>query len=105
MIQRLKNRFTGVTKEPLPTLELGRVVADASRCVQCGVCGYNCPVGIPVREYARQGLPVDDPTCISCGNCIAVCPRGTLRWETGGHPIILELLAQQLGPLEPKEEG
>lgn len=67
--------------EPPPTIiHLGRVTADASRCVQCGVCGYNCPVGIPVRDYARQGLPVDDATCITCGNCIQVCPRGTLRW-------------------------
>lgn len=64
------------------TIHLGRVAADASRCVQCGVCGYNCPVGIPVRDYARQGLPVDDAACITCGNCIQVCPRGTLRWET-----------------------
>lgn len=105
IIQRLKNRLTGSAKQPLPTLEMGRVVADASRCVQCGVCGYNCPVGIPVRDYARQGLPVDDPACISCGNCIVVCPRGTLRWETGLHAIVQERLARQPGQLEPKEEG
>jgi ferredoxin len=62
-------------------IELGMVTADATRCIQCGVCGYNCPVGIPVRDYARQGLPVTDNSCITCGQCIAVCPRGTLRWE------------------------
>lgn len=73
-----------------PPQEMGRVVSDATRCVQCGVCGYNCPVGILVREYARQGLPVDDPTCITCGQCIAVCPRGTLRWETEAHSLIAE---------------
>jgi len=70
--------------------ELGRVVPDATRCVQCGVCGYNCPVGIPVRDYARQGLPVSDPACITCGNCIQVCPRGTLRWETTAHQIVAD---------------
>ena len=59
----------------------GRVAADGTRCVQCGVCGYNCPMGIPVRDYARQGLTVDHDRCISCGQCINVCPRGTLRWE------------------------
>jgi len=71
-------------KEAQPTepIHLGRVAADATRCVQCGVCGYNCPVGIPVRDFARQGLTVDNPACITCGNCIQVCPRGTLRWET-----------------------
>lgn len=68
---------------PALTLDLTprRVAADDGRCVQCGVCGYNCPVGIDVRSYARQGQIVDDATCIACGNCIAVCPRGTLRWE------------------------
>ncbi len=70
------------------TQRLGRVVPDAGRCVQCGVCGYNCPVGIPVRDYAHRGLAVDDPACITCGNCIQVCPRGTLRWETQMHGLI-----------------
>jgi Fe-S-cluster-containing hydrogenase component 2 len=60
----------------------GHVAADATRCVQCGVCGFNCPAGIPVRDYARQGLTVDDPRCVQCGLCIEVCPRGTLRWDT-----------------------
>ena len=70
--------------------QLGRVVPDANRCVQCGVCGYNCPVGIRVRDYAHRGLPVEDPRCITCGNCINVCPRGTLRWETQTHKLIKE---------------
>ncbi len=68
--------------------KVGCVVPDASRCVQCGVCGYNCPVGIQVRDYAHRGLPVDDPRCITCGNCINVCPRGTLRWETQAHELL-----------------
>jgi heterodisulfide reductase subunit C len=71
-------------EEKEETHQLGRVTADKTRCVQCGVCGFNCPVGIPVRDYARRGLPVDDPGCITCGQCIEVCPRGTLRWETEG---------------------
>jgi ferredoxin len=58
------------------------VTPDPTRCVQCGVCGYNCPVGIPVRDYARQGKVVEDPRCVQCGQCIEVCPRGTLRWHS-----------------------
>lgn len=68
--------------------QMGRVVPDASRCVQCGICGYNCPVGIPVRDYAHRGLAVDDPHCLTCGQCIQVCPRGTLRWETYTHALV-----------------
>lgn len=58
-----------------------QVVSDPTRCVQCGICGYNCPVNIPVRDYARQGKVVDS-NCIQCGQCIEACPRGTLRWST-----------------------
>lgn len=104
LIQRLKQRLTGKpATEAAPLPELGRVVSDASRCVQCGVCGYNCPVGIAVRDYARQGLPVDDPACISCGACIAVCPRGTLRWETSAHTIVLEQWTQPVRRSESQE--
>lgn len=79
-------KLFGKQPEPDPAVPLGRVMSVADRCVQCGTCGYNCPVGINVREHARQGLPVDDPACITCGNCIAVCPRGTLRWEFAPVP-------------------
>jgi ferredoxin len=37
-------------------------------------------VGIPVRDFARQGRVVDDARCVQCGQCIEACPRGTLRW-------------------------
>jgi ferredoxin len=75
------------------------VTPDASRCIQCGVCGYNCPVGIPVRDFARQGRIVDDPRCVQCGRCVEVCPRGTLRWAPHPQPQsqpLLELEAQLL---------
>jgi ferredoxin len=95
----LKSLFHSITKSLGLTLngpnghnsgleKMGRVVPDPNRCVQCGVCGYNCPVGIPVRDYAHRGLAVDDPSCITCGNCIQVCPRGTLRWETDNHRLV-----------------
>ncbi len=75
------------------------VTPDATRCVQCGVCGYNCPVGIPVRDYARQGHVVNDPRCMQCGQCVALCPRGTLRWAPDPRPQrqrLVELDAQLL---------
>lgn len=73
-----------------------QVTADSIRCVQCGICGYNCPVGIEVREYARRGRNVTDPRCISCGACIEKCPRGTLRW--GPAILIGEDLRLQTDP-------
>jgi len=84
--QSMKNWFekllrTNGTQTAVSTIHLGRVVSDGARCVQCGTCGYNCPMGIPVRDYAREGMMVMDDRCISCGQCIQVCPRGTLRWQ------------------------
>jgi ferredoxin len=58
-----------------------RVVADPVRCMECGICSYNCPLGIDVRLHVRRGLPVSDSRCLTCGECVARCPRGTLRFE------------------------
>jgi len=63
-------------------LAVGHVVTDRARCVQCGVCAYNCPLGIDVRAYAWRGIPVHESHCITCGECVARCPRGVLRFES-----------------------
>ena len=57
------------------------VVADPVRCVECGICTYNCPLGIDVRSRVRGRLPIADNYCLTCGECVARCPRGTLRLE------------------------
>ncbi|HJR81306.1 MAG TPA: 4Fe-4S dicluster domain-containing protein [Anaerolineales bacterium] len=62
-------------------LAAGQVVPDSARCVQCGICTYNCPIGIDVREYAWRGEPVKHSHCLTCGECVARCPRGVLRFE------------------------
>ncbi len=59
----------------------GQVVPDSARCVQCGICTYNCPIGIDVRRYAWAGEAVVNSRCLTCGECIARCPRGVLRFE------------------------
>jgi ferredoxin len=62
-------------------LVAGQVVPDQARCVQCGICSFNCPIGIDVRSYAWRGAPVADSHCLTCGECVARCPRGVLRFE------------------------
>jgi ferredoxin-type protein NapH len=59
----------------------GQVVPDPARCVQCGICTYNCPVGIDVRRHVWEARPVSHSRCITCGECVARCPRGVLRFE------------------------
>jgi Fe-S oxidoreductase len=62
-------------------LATGCVVPDASRCVQCGICSYNCPISIDVRNHAWLGMPIENSQCLTCGECVARCPRGVLRFE------------------------
>lgn len=59
----------------------GQVVPDPYRCVQCGICNYNCPINIDVRGHAWRGEPVKHSECLTCGECVARCPRGVLRFE------------------------
>lgn len=59
----------------------GWVVPDPSRCVQCGICNYNCPIEIDVRGHALRGKPVHEKRCLTCGECILRCPRGVLHFE------------------------
>ncbi len=62
-------------------LVAGHVVPDPARCVQCGICTYNCPIGIDVRAHVWRGEAVIHSECLTCGECIARCPRGVLRFE------------------------
>ncbi|MCL4560977.1 MAG: 4Fe-4S dicluster domain-containing protein [Chloroflexi bacterium] len=57
------------------------VVPDSSRCIQCGICSFNCPIDIDVRRHAWVGEPVKDSRCLTCGECIARCPRAVLRFQ------------------------
>ena len=72
-------RMLGRDRAKRDALVAAHVVAEPARCVECGICSYNCPLGIDVRSHARQALPVADRHCLTCGECVARCPRGTLR--------------------------
>lgn len=56
------------------------VVPETARCVQCGICSYNCPLGIDVRRHARLGTSISEQACLTCGECVARCPRGVLQF-------------------------
>jgi ferredoxin len=75
----LKNLLRHETTRRQALVE-GYVVPDTSRCVQCGICTYNCPINIDVRRHAWRGEPVKDSHCLTCGECVGRCPRGALRF-------------------------
>ncbi len=68
-------------KKRQQALAQGWVMPEPGRCVQCGICSYNCPIGIDVRRHAWLGKPVKDSRCLTCGECVVRCPRGVLRFE------------------------
>jgi len=57
------------------------VVPQNTRCVQCGICTFNCPIDIDVRRHAWLNQPVKDSHCLTCGECVTRCPRGVLSFE------------------------
>jgi NAD-dependent dihydropyrimidine dehydrogenase PreA subunit len=73
--------FFGSDSNRRHVLVSGHVVPDSARCVQCGICSYNCPIGIDVRAYAWRGESIKHSECLTCGECVARCPRGVLRFR------------------------
>jgi ferredoxin len=80
MMINLRQLLKGEATNHLARAE-GCVVPDSTRCVQCGICSYSCPIGIDVRRYAWNGHSISDSYCLTCGECVARCPRGVLRFE------------------------
>jgi ferredoxin len=71
-------------REKHAVLATAWVTPEPSRCVQCGICSFGCPVGIDVRRHVWLGEPVIDSHCLTCGECVRRCPRGLLRFEPIG---------------------
>jgi NAD-dependent dihydropyrimidine dehydrogenase PreA subunit len=74
-------RFFQADRGRRDTLVSAYVVSEPTRCVQCGICSYNCPLGIDVRRHAWLNEPVRESRCITCGECVRRCPRNVLRFE------------------------
>ena len=55
------------------------------RCVKCGACIADCPIGI-LKMDAVSSIPVfvdgGEEVCINCGHCVAVCPRGAFSLDS-----------------------
>ncbi len=68
----------------------GVVVPERTRCVQCGICSFNCPIRIDVRQHAMRGESIVDSHCLTCGECVLRCPRAVLRFEYPGFTESIE---------------
>lgn len=72
--------FLKETTNKIHTLAAGYILPDENRCVQCGICSYNCPINVDVRSYAFRGAIIQENKCLTCGECVRRCPRGVLQF-------------------------
>jgi len=68
-------------REKHEALATAWVMPEPTRCVQCGICSFNCPMAVDVRRRVWRGEPVMDSHCLTCGECVKRCPRGVFRFE------------------------
>ena len=61
----------------------GLVVAEPGRCVQCGICSHNCPVGIDVRAVAGWSSPQSASASWSTSTC--ALPASARRSRSTAH--------------------
>jgi polyferredoxin len=65
----------------LPALGLS---ADPARCIDCGKCSRECPMGLDVNGMARNG-DMENADCIMCASCADACPKGAITYGLKGR--------------------
>lgn len=58
-----------------------RIVADTSKCVNCGICDRECDMGIPVQQLIHKTGMINTGECMGCERCVRKCPKSVLHIE------------------------
>lgn len=64
--------------EPLKDFLKAKPVTDLSKCINCGLCAINCPMGSINPEDVSQVVG----KCIKCCSCIKDCPTGAKYFDS-----------------------
>ncbi|WP_432666950.1 4Fe-4S binding protein [Wukongibacter baidiensis] len=55
-----------------------KIVADASKCIDCGICERECDMGIPIQSMIHETGMIDTGECMGCERCVRKCPKNVL---------------------------
>ncbi len=50
------------------------VTVNEERCVKCGLCVAECPMGV-LKLESTGPKEVNPNACFACGHCVAICPK------------------------------
>jgi len=65
----------GAMLAPFNKVSIYHIDVDRENCKACGICSYECPMGIDVPNMHR------DPECILCGKCVTTCPYNVIEFK------------------------
>lgn len=65
----------GALLAPFNKISMYHISVEHSKCKQCAICSFHCPMGIDVPNMNR------DPECILCGKCVDVCPYNIIEFK------------------------
>ncbi len=57
-----------------------RLVAAPQQCVDCQVCGRDCPMSLNVPAMVQRG-DMEDSECVLCGKCVDSCAKHAIRYS------------------------
>ncbi|SJZ84297.1 4Fe-4S binding protein [Selenihalanaerobacter shriftii] len=55
-----------------------KIMADTSKCFNCGICERECDMGIPIQSLIYKENMIDTGECMGCERCVRKCPKDVL---------------------------